>query len=352
MRILSFLLFCSLTIAEVSAQSIQWIEKDHDFGLMPEVAGPRTGHSRFVNTGSTPVSIIDVKPSCGCTSAEFTDEPIAPGDTAVISYTYDPTMRPGRFLKSVKVRLSDNSRHQIVIEGNVLGTPESLATLYPEDAGDMRLTESVVNLGQVKFGRSPIHFINAYSLASEPINPAMTSPSAHLTVSPSDSLANPGDVITYSIILDTRRMGKYGPVEIPLTFRSKPDAAPTVIPLRANVIPDKEYLLKRQGDKHPACTLSTKTVEIYNASDAKGNLSFQIINQGDAPLNILRIWADSKALDFDYNHKEIKPGKKSDVKISLRPEELPSSPGRITITVITDDPDRPLQTITAPISNI
>ena len=43
---------------------IQWIEKNHDFGLMKEILGPQTGVSRFVNTGNTPISVIDARPSC------------------------------------------------------------------------------------------------------------------------------------------------------------------------------------------------------------------------------------------------------------------------------------------------
>ena len=141
------------TADPVPVASIRWIDRDFDFGLMKEQAGPKTGSSRFVNLGPDTVSVFSVKPSCGCTSAEFSDAPVAPGDTAVVSYTYDPHMRPGKFDKSVKVRLSNGDRYSIRITGNVLGTPESLATLFPVDAGEMRLTDAVINAGEVTFGK-------------------------------------------------------------------------------------------------------------------------------------------------------------------------------------------------------
>lgn len=161
-----------LTLA-VKAE-VRWIEKDYDFGLMKEVAGPKTGHARFVNLGPDPVTIFSVRPSCGCTSAEFSDEPVAPGDTATISFTYDPTERPGRFEKSVKVRFTDGKQFSIPIRGNVLGTPESVALLFPVDAGDMRLSDSVLDLKEVTFGHTPVRFFSAYSLSLDSITPLLT----------------------------------------------------------------------------------------------------------------------------------------------------------------------------------
>ena len=102
--------------------SVRWLEKDYDFGLMKEVAGPKTGQSRFVNAGRDTL----------CTTA---------GPTAVIRYTYDPAMRPGKFAKHVRVNLSDGTHASIAIKGNVLGTPESLSTLYPVEAGMLRLSK-------------------------------------------------------------------------------------------------------------------------------------------------------------------------------------------------------------------
>ncbi len=41
------------------------------------------------NTGDKPLYITDVHPSCGCTLADFTKEPIAPGKTGRIDAQFD-----------------------------------------------------------------------------------------------------------------------------------------------------------------------------------------------------------------------------------------------------------------------
>ena len=41
--------------------------------------------------------------SCGCTTPEWTKEPIAPGKTGDIKITYNPKDRPGPFVKTISV---------------------------------------------------------------------------------------------------------------------------------------------------------------------------------------------------------------------------------------------------------
>lgn len=94
----------------------------------------KTGSVRLVNTGSEEAVITGARPSCGCTGVAYPDDPIAPGDTVRFSFTYNPLGRPGRFEKSIRVYIGDFDIATIRIRGNVLGTPESLSTLYPVEA--------------------------------------------------------------------------------------------------------------------------------------------------------------------------------------------------------------------------
>jgi hypothetical protein len=44
---------------------------------------------RFTNTGSSPVSILDVRPSCGCTTATLAKKSYAPGESGEIDAKFD-----------------------------------------------------------------------------------------------------------------------------------------------------------------------------------------------------------------------------------------------------------------------
>ena len=120
-----------LSVMSSIKADVVWLEKDYDFGLMKEEAGPRTGSVRLVNTGPEPVVITGARPSCGCTGVAYPEDPIEPGDTVNFSFTYNPLGRPGKFAKSIRVYIGDFDMATIRIRGNVLGTPESLTTLYP-----------------------------------------------------------------------------------------------------------------------------------------------------------------------------------------------------------------------------
>lgn len=327
--------------------SVRWLEKDYDFGLMKEVAGPKTGQSRFVNAGLDTLSITDVRPSCGCTSAVFTETPLAPGDTAVIRYTYDPAMRPGKFAKHVRVNLSDGTHASIAIKGNVLGTPESLSTLYPVEAGMLRLSDAVLSLGDVTWGRAPMTFVNAYSLSPDTIAPTARTGVKGLTLKQSDRKAGPGDIVTFSINFDSRAVGRYGDVEMPVTVSDGAGGEATVS-VRAFVTPDTEYLLMKQNGRNPGADLATDVIELGEGITG-GTLRREITlrNSGDGPLEILGVSCPSEAFTFRTPAKPAKQGRGMTLKMEVDVSRLPSGPFRIPVKIVTNDPARPVLTVSA-----
>ena len=78
-------------------------ESVHDFGKIKEADGTVSHTFKVKNDGKTPLVITQVNPSCGCTSREWTKEPIAPGKTGDIKVTYDPEGRPVPFTKTISV---------------------------------------------------------------------------------------------------------------------------------------------------------------------------------------------------------------------------------------------------------
>jgi Protein of unknown function (DUF1573). len=78
-------------------------ESIHDFGEFKENDGSVSHSFTIKNVGSAPLVVTRVIASCGCTTPEWTKEPIAPGKTGEISVTYDPKGRPGSFSKTISV---------------------------------------------------------------------------------------------------------------------------------------------------------------------------------------------------------------------------------------------------------
>ena len=78
-------------------------ETSHDFGQIKEADGKVSATFVEKNTGDAPLAITRVIASCGCTTPEWTKEPIAPGASGNIKITYDPKGRPGPFSKTISV---------------------------------------------------------------------------------------------------------------------------------------------------------------------------------------------------------------------------------------------------------
>lgn len=82
--------------------TIQWLDSVKDFGKIRE--GQKLEVSfRFKNTGDKPLVIEKVQPSCGCTVAEQSKEPVAPGQEGQIRATFNSEGRTGVNHKTLSV---------------------------------------------------------------------------------------------------------------------------------------------------------------------------------------------------------------------------------------------------------
>lgn len=90
--------------------TVEWIEPSKNLGKITEGQVLQI-HFRFKNTGENPLIIKSVRPSCGCTVADFPKEPIAPGKEGEITGSFDSKGR------------SDIQRKEIYVEANTKGSP-------------------------------------------------------------------------------------------------------------------------------------------------------------------------------------------------------------------------------------
>jgi hypothetical protein len=87
--------------------------------------GPEVTHIyRFRNTGTGPLQITGVHPSCGCTAADYTKTPIPPGGSGIIKVGYNTQGRPGNATKTVTVNTNDPSQPSLTLTFTVNVTRE------------------------------------------------------------------------------------------------------------------------------------------------------------------------------------------------------------------------------------
>lgn len=57
----------------------------------------------FTNTGALPLLITDARSTCGCTVPSYPQQPVAPGEEAVINVAFDTKNKSGRQSKPVTI---------------------------------------------------------------------------------------------------------------------------------------------------------------------------------------------------------------------------------------------------------
>lgn len=94
------------------APALIWEKIEHDFGSIPQ-GKPVTAVFKVKNKSKSPLIFTSVNASCGCTTPNYTKEPIAPGKTGEITATYN-AMAIGEFTKQVTV-VTNLSTDQVIL---------------------------------------------------------------------------------------------------------------------------------------------------------------------------------------------------------------------------------------------
>ena len=108
----------TLAASNDTNKKLSWKKTTHNFGNIAN-AIPVTHTFEFTNTTDTPITLDNVRTTCGCTASEWSHEPIAPGATSEIVVSYN-AKKAGSFTKLVKVYINGQKQPEILtIKGQV-----------------------------------------------------------------------------------------------------------------------------------------------------------------------------------------------------------------------------------------
>lgn len=123
--LLAAFFFAGAQTKSAAADALKLKETDHDFGKIPQ-GKPVYYSFEIENTGSDPLKLDNVQASCGCTTPEWSREPIAPGEKASIKVGYNAAAE-GYFDKSITITYNGNQNKILKIKGTVWKAPEGAA---------------------------------------------------------------------------------------------------------------------------------------------------------------------------------------------------------------------------------
>lgn len=337
-----------------TAASARWLETEYNFGTWEESEGLREGVARVVNDTDSAMAVRRVRPSCGCTGVDYTQNEIAPGDTARIIFNYNPEGRPGPFDKTIRVWLNQDTEPQVIrIRGTVVGAERSLYHRYPFAAESFRLSDSLIALGNIQAGNSAHTFISGYNSSRHPVTPKIVfneKKQLPVEVSVRPATVPPGETFVIAVDLGTETNTKlYGPQSQPFAVvvgdeRITPSVEVTILPPQITV----NAAIMAEA---PEASFFPSAVELGNVKPGvKKEFTITVSNAGRSPLELYRIYSLMPGLTVGKYPLKLKPGKTAEIKCTF---VVPTSydaagNGNVLsgiISILSSDPVNPVKKI-------
>ena len=120
-----------------AVEVMQLKETAHDFGKIPQ-GRPASYVFEIVNIGKEPLKLDNVQAACGCTTPQWSKDPIAPGATSKIVVGYN-AYAEGYFEKTITLQYNQTQTKVLTIKGTVYKAPPAPA---PENAS-VKLLKSI-----------------------------------------------------------------------------------------------------------------------------------------------------------------------------------------------------------------
>jgi hypothetical protein len=118
-----FLTLGFLNLSAADAPKIKFEKDVYDFGKIEQ---GQIAKYKFVfkNTGSAPLVLTNVRPSCSCTTPSWTKEPILPGQSGFVEAAYNSATGHGTFAKSITITTNIPDQTIVLyIKGEVIMNP-------------------------------------------------------------------------------------------------------------------------------------------------------------------------------------------------------------------------------------
>ena len=352
-KILSTLCMALVAVAMMGQDPVITFEKtEHDFGKIHEEDGRVSVDFTFKNEGMAPLVLSNVRASCGCTTPKWTRDAVEPGQTGVITVTYNPNGRPGRFSKTVTITSNaKESTTRVYIKGEVIPKQAKPVNKYTVAVGELNMKSLTLDFGTIKKGESKQGELEYTNLKEAEHTVELATSSADNSYFFSQTTlptVKKNEVGKFVFELNTASAKLYGPVEVYayVVVDGKQHIEDAYkLTVKANVVEDFSGLTTEQKQQAPII----ETLAEYNAGTiAAGKSSkytFTLKNSGVNTLEVHRIYTKAENLGIKAAPKAIKSGKKGNVTVDIHAKGL--EPGNYTqeVIVITNDYQNPIKHI-------
>lgn len=339
--LLFFLLIAfQVSFAQQKQPAISFSTLTHDFGTINESDGKVTHKFEFKNTGSQPLIIEQVNASCGCTTPDWTKEPVMPGKNGFVAATYNPANRPGNFAKTIRVTTNSvESLIVLTIKGNVVPREKGPEELYPKAIGALRLKQNHIAFAKIFNNETKKQIIEVYNSSNEDMKLTFDRVPNHIDIDVIPDIIPSKSKAEIIINYDARKKDDWDYVMDQIYVKIN-NVAPQQnrIIVSAVIKEDFSKLSKKDLEDAPKAVFAEKTFNFATIKQGESvSFNFELKNEGKKNLIIRKIRAACGCTAIAPTEKIVAPGKSVEIKATFNSRGKRGHQNK-TITVITNDP--------------
>lgn len=349
-KFLLLFLVCSAPAFCQVSKPLQFREEIFDFGMINEQAGSVMHEFSFVNNSSRPIKIINVQASCGCTTPDWSREPVEPGKSGFIQASFNPAGRPGYFNKSLTITTDfDPNPLTLQIKGQVAVEGEVDKVQFQASNGNLKLKSGSFNMGKVLIkDEFTVRDFQVMNGGSKPLTFSGNSVGpAYIKVDVHPKTLQPGEKGHIKVSYNGKMKGKYGfqadNVEI---FTDDDINSTKSFSIYATLEDEFPQLSAEELAKAPQLRVQFSTLDFGKLKPHTATVrEVQFYNMGKRELDIKSLQGNCTCVTASIEKESIKPGESASIKISLNPQDRKGSLQK-ALTIYSNDPQNPVQRIT------
>lgn len=349
MHMKQFFLISLLLLVSLWSQAqpiVQFDRTEHDFG---DILWKKSVSAIFkvTNKGTQPLIITFAETDCGCTVAEWTQTPIAPGKTGEICATFDAGLL-GRFHKFVEVFTNVGDEPQyLTLTGRVVSVLENYDETFPHEVGSVRADRMEIDFGDIHQGEYPTAELNIVNTGESEYVPTLLHLPPHLTAVATPDTLHRKQTARIRFTLNTEMLKHVGLQQTNIylaRYLGDKVSDDNRIIVRSTLLPDFSTLTAAQRLMAPSIKISATEMDFGNfGTKKKLTQNVLITNTGKSTLRIESAQVSDITLGFSLKKSELKPGESTRLKLTMNKNKKGAD--HPYLVLITNDPSSPKITI-------